>query len=465
MIRIFRHYISTAYLWLLLSEGLIFFIAMYWAAALRCLFSPVLYEQPERLTSSLVYALVLTGCCSLAGLYRKTLDREEYKLLERINLAFAIAIFVLVFLYYAIPVLMLSRNLLLTALFFSFFGQLLTRYLFYKFANLDRLKRRLLVIGAGMRAEELEQVNSRYVHRGFEIVGYVPLQDDQRLVTVADKLFHLGVTMSLLDIIHHLRADEVVIAADNRRKKLPVDELLEAKMSGVTVIDLQTFYEREQRLLFLETLNPGWLLFADGFVNHGTRHLVKRGFDIVASVLWLLATWWIMLLTALMIALESGFSADVLYRQTRVGYRNRPFTVIKFRSMAVDAEKMGAQWASEEDGRATRVGRFIRKYHIDELPQLFNVLRGEMSFVGPRPERPEFVADFIEKIPYYKERHRVKPGITGWAQLCYPYGAGELETRQKLQYDLYYVKNYSLFLDLTIMLSTIEVVLWGRGGR
>lgn len=463
MIRIFRHYISTAYLWLLLMEGLVFYAALYWGATVRFLLTNTDFSNQEMMLPSLVYAAVFMASSLLAGLYRKTLDREEYKLLERINLAFATGIFVLVFIYYAIPELILSRNVLLTALVFSFLGQLLTRYVFYKFANLDALKRRVLVIGAGVRADELEQVNSSFVHRGFEIVGHVAIDDE--LIAVHDKLFYLDKPYGLKQIVKQERVDEIVIAVDDRGKRIPVDDLLDAKMSGIVVIDLQAFYEREQRLIFLETLTPSWLVFSDGFDNDGVRRFIKRGFDIVASILWLLGTWWIMLLTALAIGLESGFAKPVLYRQTRVGYRERSFTLIKFRSMELDAETEGAQWTSEHDGRITRVGRFIRKYRIDELPQLFNVLRGDMSFVGPRPERPEFVAGFLQRIPYYKERHRVKPGITGWAQLCYPYGAGDRETRHKLQYDLYYVKNYSLFLDLTVMLSTIEVVLWGRGGR
>ncbi len=172
-----------------------------------------------------------------------------------------------------------------------------------------------------------------------------------------------------------------------------------------------------------------------------------------------------MLLTALAILLENGFKGPILYRQLRVGEKNKNFELLKFRSMKVDAEKKGAQWAQKNDKRITLVGRFIRKSRIDELPQIFNVLRGDMSFVGPRPERPEFVQGFNERIPFYRERHRVKPGITGWAQLCYPYGADEYDTIQKLQYDLYYVKNYSLFLDFSIMLNTVEVILWGKGAR
>ncbi len=462
MIRIFRHYISTAYLWLMLAEWLVFYLAMHWGATVRFLYAASWYSQQEMILASLVFSAVFTASCSVLGLYRKTLDKEEYNLLERINFAFTIAIFILIFVYYIIPELMLARSVLISAILFSFAGMLLTRYLFYRFVNLENLKRRVLVVGCGQRASELGVVNSSFIYRGFEIVGYIEL--DEEPVAVSNPI-KLSEDLTLAQVVEVEKVDEVVIAVDDRRKKLPVDDLLDIKMSGIVVMDLQTFYEREQRLVYLETLSPSWLVFSDGFVNDGARPVIKRAFDVVASIILLSATWWVMLITMLAIYLESGFRAPVLYRQTRVGYRNKPFDVIKFRSMRVDAERNGAQWASQTDDRVTRVGRIIRKYRIDELPQLFNVLNGDMSFVGPRPERPEFVKGFEETIPYYKERHRVKPGITGWAQLCYPYGASERDTWQKLQYDLYYVKNYSLFLDLTIMMSTVEVVLWGKGAR
>lgn len=462
MIRIFRHYISTAYLWLMLVEWLVFYLAMHWGATVRFLYTDSWYSQAEMIEASAVFSAVFTLSCSALGLYRKTLDKEEYNLLQRINYSFAIAIFILVFIYYIIPDLMLARSVLISAIVFSFVGLLLTRYLFYRFVNLDKLKRRVLVIGCGQRASELEVVNSSFIYRGFEIMGYVSLDDEPVAVS---NIITLTPELTLAQVVEQQNIDEVVIAVDDRRKKLPVDDLLDVKMSGIAVMDLQTFYEREQRLIYLEALSPSWLLFSDGFIRHDARSVVKRGFDVLASILLLSVSWWIMLLTMLAIYLESGFGAPVLYRQTRVGYRDRPFQVIKFRSMRLDAEKNGAQWASETDDRVTRVGKVIRKFRIDELPQLFNVFKGDMSFVGPRPERPEFVQGFEERIPYYKERHRVKPGITGWAQLCYPYGANEYDTCQKLQYDLYYVKNYSLFLDLTIMMSTVEVVLWGKGAR
>jgi len=462
MIRIFKHYISAAYLWLMLIEWLMFFLAMYWGSAVRFLFKDSWYSPQQMLNAAIVYSLAFIFSCSALGLYRKTLDKEEYNLLERISFSFAVAIFMLVFVYYSIPGLMLARSVLFCAIGFSLLGMLLIRYLFYRFSSHDKLIRRVLVLGTGERAAELMQVNSQFVHRGFEIVGYIALENE---TTIVENPIIIGGNHTLSKVVAEANVDEVVIAPDDRGTDLPLDDLLDIKMSGILVMDLLTFYEREQRLVFLDVLSPSWLLFSDGFSNSGMRPVFKRLFDILACVLLLAVSWWVMLLTALAIYIEDGLRAPVFYRQQRVGYLNQPFAVIKFRSMRVDAEKNGAQWASTTDDRITKVGKVIRKYRIDELPQLINVFKGNMSFVGPRPERPVFVDGFVETIPYYMERHRVKPGITGWAQLCYPYGANEHDTRQKLQYDLYYVKNYSIFLDLAIMMSTVEVVLWGKGAR
>jgi sugar transferase (PEP-CTERM system associated) len=216
----------------------------------------------------------------------------------------------------------------------------------------------------------------------------------------------------------------------------------------------------------LDVLNPSWMIFGDGFRRDPIRLFSERAFDLLASLALLALTWPLMVLTMLAIKLEDGWRAPLLYRQKRIGYESQPFDVLKFRSMSTCAESDGqARWATENDSRVTRVGAIIRKVRIDELPQILNVLAGDMSFVGPRPERPEFVDDLGRKIPYYRERHCVKPGITGWAQLCYPYGSSEHDAAEKLQYDLYYVKNHSLLFDLMILLQTAEVVLWGKGGR
>jgi sugar transferase (PEP-CTERM system associated) len=280
---------------------------------------------------------------------------------------------------------------------------------------------------------------------------------DQSQIIIYDK--------PIIAIAEQHKIDEIVIAIDDRRLQLPLDELLDCKMSGLTIMNIVEFYEREQGIISLENVNSSWLIFCDGFAQGDFRSLEKRFFDLFASLILLAVAWPVMLLTALAIVLESRSKGPILYRQVRVGENNQDFEVLKFRSMKTDAEQNGAQWAKKNDHRITRVGRIIRNCRVDELPQIFNVLRGDMSFVGPRPERPEFVQGFNERIPYYRERHRVKPGITGWAQLCYPYGADENDTIQKLQYDLYYVKNYSLFLDFSIMFNTVEVILWGKGAR
>jgi len=458
VIRVFRHYISSAYLWLLLIEAGLFFFAMYFSSELSISWD----ASKDVFTASLVFSLLLTLACSAMGLYRRSLSTDDYNLLARTTASFALAIVALIVIYYSLPHFFIARNVLAIATILAFIGIMTSRYLFYHFANLETLKRRVLVIGSGKKAAQLNGVNDSFIHKAFTLLGYVALPGDH---TIVPKHQLIPLDKKLIEITELLGIDEIVIALDDNRRGLPLDELLDCKMSGLAILDLMSFYEREQGLVSLDNLHPAWLIFSDGFAQGGLRRFSKRLFDLLASLLLFLVAWPFMIITSLAIFFESGCKGPVFYRQLRVGENNIPFQVLKFRSMYTDAEKHGAQWAKAKDNRITRVGSIIRKFRIDELPQIFNVLRGEMSFVGPRPERPEFVSGFEERIPYYRERHRVKPGITGWAQLCYPYGADENDAIQKLQYDLYYVKNYSIFLDLSIMFNTVEVVLWGRGAR
>jgi sugar transferase (PEP-CTERM system associated) len=270
----------------------------------------------------------------------------------------------------------------------------------------------------------------------------------------------------LINYVADNHIDQLVLAADERRKGLPVQDLLDCKMSGVEVIDLSTFFERETGQIRLDILQPSWLFLSDGFGVSAFRLVKKRLFDLTIVFLLLPIVIPIMLLSALAILLDNRGNGGILYRQIRVGKNGRLFEILKFRSMVVNAEEDGkARWASTNDGRITRVGSFMRKYRLDELPQFFNILKGEMSFVGPRPERPEFVNELAENIPYYNERHRVKPGLTGWAQIRYPYGASIEDGKNKFQYDLYYVKNYSNFFDAFVLLQTADAVLFGKGAR
>jgi sugar transferase (PEP-CTERM system associated) len=462
MIRIFKHYISRAYLWLIIAEWLIFYLAMYLGSDVRFINVASWYTDKDIVEASIIFSVTLSTMCVGLGLYRRSLDWEDYNLALRVCVSFALGTAVILSIYYLFPKYSIARSVFIYAMVFAFLGMMLSRYFFYRFVSHDKLRRRVLVLGVGKKAKGLTEINNRYIHKGFVISGFVKVGNETSIV---DEGMVIGSSASLRQLVEEYSIDEIVIALDDRRRSMPLTQLLDCKALGVQIMDLLGFYEREQGLIFLDSLTLSWVIFSDGFDFSALKSMGKRGVDIIASLGLLVVAWPFMLLTACAIMLESGLRAPVLYRQIRVGEGSQNFAVMKFRSMRTDAEKNGAQWAQKNDDRVTRVGKFIRKCRIDELPQIFNVLKGDMSFVGPRPERPEFVEGFEERIPFYAERHRVKPGITGWAQLCYPYGANEQDTVNKLQYDLYYVKNYSLFLDISIILGTVEVILWGRGAR
>jgi sugar transferase (PEP-CTERM system associated) len=324
------------------------------------------------------------------------------------------------------------------------------------------MRHRVLVFGVGDEAENVGRV-LRKSDPDIEIVGFYPCATDTEIVVPSQVV--LSRQMSLPDTAHALKVDEIIVAVRERRGgALPLRELLDCKLSGVRVLDLASYFERALGQLRLDSLRVGWLIFGEGFRQSWRRTTFKRFFDVVVASMLLLLAMPVMLVTALLIILEDGF--PVFYRQERVGLDGRLFKVIKFRSMRNDAESDGKpRWASTNDDRVTRVGRVIRKLRIDELPQLCNVLAGDMSLVGPRPERPYFVDQLTRDIPFYAVRHSVKPGLTGWAQVCYHYGSTVDDSVQKLQYDLYYVKNHTLFVDIVILFQTVGVVLTGKGAR
>lgn len=322
---------------------------------------------------------------------------------------------------------------------------------------------RVLVLGTGAQAAMVHGALLDGARSGMQCVGFLPTSGPIEHRVPTHQV--LSSRMSLADAVREFRVNEVVVAVQQQRGGiLPIRELLSCRLQGVLVSDPAGFFERVRGELPLDALKASWLIYGDGFRQSLARRLVKRLFDLVASLVLLVVTAPVMLVTAIAIALESG--RPVIFRQERVGLNGRSFVLLKFRSMRTDAEKDGApKWAAANDPRVTRVGAFIRKVRIDELPQLFNVLKGEMSFVGPRPERPYFVDQLTEKIPYYGARHSVKPGITGWAQVRFTYGASLADSIRKLQFDLYYVKNHNLLLDLAILFATIRVVLRGEGAR
>ncbi|KAA1175037.1 TIGR03013 family PEP-CTERM/XrtA system glycosyltransferase [Marinobacter salinexigens] len=354
-------------------------------------------------------------------------------------------------------------GVLTTSSVIGFFLLGIARTLFFAIAGKDAFKRKVLVLGAGVRARQLlEDLQTPFNRKGFTFAGYVALPGEP--VEISKDLL-IDPVVPLHRYIQKHPVSEIVVAVDDRRKGLPMEDLLECKMEGVRIVDGATFYERESRKVALEMISQGWLVFTDGFTVSSVSGFSKRAIDLLAAGLLLLVSFPLMLFTVMAIKLEDGLRAPVFYSQERVGLNGRPFKVHKFRSMRTDAEKNGAVWAQKNDNRVTKVGAFIRKVRIDELPQIFNVLNGSMAFVGPRPERPVFVEKLAESIPFYNERHRVKPGITGWAQLCFAYADNEEDSREKLRYDLYYIKNQSLLLDLLVIIQTVEVVLFKKGSR
>jgi sugar transferase (PEP-CTERM system associated) len=340
---------------------------------------------------------------------------------------------------------------------------LVTRVAFSRLAGLDLLKRRVIVLGTGERAARIAGLTATGANRFFVPVTYLHCGGESRVPAAAQLDVRGQGPNAIADCARGLAATEIVVAADDR-DGLPIAELLRCRAAGIRVSNYIDFVERQTKTVDPDALQPNWLVFSDGFRHSALANLLSRCFDIVSAITLLLFTLPIMVLTALLIVLDSN--GPVFYRQERVGLNGGLFLVIKFRSMRIDAEEDGAaQWAAQRDTRVTRVGALIRKLRIDELPQLLNVLRGEMSLVGPRPERPCFVKEFTKKIPFYAERHCVKPGITGWAQVNYPYGASLEDARNKLGYDLYYVKNRGLFLDLIVVFQTVRVILFADGAR
>jgi sugar transferase (PEP-CTERM system associated) len=464
MIPIFSHYVPGRLMFLAGLEALVLLLAacvgisLHLADAGAVIGNAGMAVPPQ----ALVFTLCMLMLMSSMGLYQPDLWNGSHSVGIRLIAAFALGFLVTGLLFYLVPSLYLGPYQLAGAMAVALAGTTLVRIAFLKWSSLGVFKSRVLVLGTGsrvMRLAEFSQRNPNHV-----VVGFVSLQPSKHYIPLPHVL-PMAPGESLLSVVEKHGIDEIVIGVRDRRGGgFPVQQLLECRLRGTKVTELATFFEREHRQVLLESLNPSWMVLGDGFRQNLPRRAVKRLFDLAASIALLLATLPVMLLTALFIFLESGL--PILYRQERVGEGGRLFTLYKFRSMKNDAECDGTpRWAATDDDRATCVGRLIRKLRIDELPQVINVLKGDMSFVGPRPERPYFVDQLAGQIPYYALRHSVKPGITGWAQVRYPYGASIDDAIEKLQYDLYYVKNHGLFLDLMILIDTVQVVLWGKGAR
>jgi sugar transferase (PEP-CTERM system associated) len=448
-------------------EAAIAFLSVYAAALIRFEIPlsrlPLLQQDIGALwPRAAMFALIVVVCLMAFGLYSARQRAQLSGVLVRVAATLVVAACAVAAVFYLLPSIHLWRGVEALAVVFAGCGIVLSRVVFVHVVNQEIFKRRVLVYGAGAAAASLASLRRSADRRGFQLLGFVPPPEEPRAVPEERLLDPQG---NLRALCERFNVNEVVVAMDDRRRGFPIRDLLECRLAGVDVTELLTFLERETGRVRLDVLNPSWMIFGQGFRRDPVRLFSSRLLDLAASLVVLAVSLPAMLVTVIAIKIEDGLTAPALYSQRRVGLGGREFKVLKFRSMRQDAEANGAVWAQRSDPRVTRVGAVIRKLRIDELPQILNVLRGHMSFIGPRPERPEFVAELAEKIPYYVQRHCVKPGITGWAQLCYPYGSSEQDALEKLQYDLYYIKNNNLLFDLAILVQTAEVVLLGKGAR
>jgi sugar transferase (PEP-CTERM system associated) len=467
VLRISNHYVSKIVFVLLFVEVLVLLGAAYAGAMVRRfeIADPANVPQLEHfLTSAIAFTAAIIFSMSAMGMYQLNFSeglRNPFflKLMPSFLMGFAI----LTLVFYIAPELYFGRGILLAVFVIAAAGIFLARIIFFKTSEARFLESRIMFLGGGPLAKECSDLAAQNTsYHKYNIAGFIA-NPSEELCVPSSNLLTVRDGDSLVTMARKYNVEEIVVSVQNRRGGFPIKELLDCKLEGIKVTDAATFFERETCQIRVDSLQPSWLVFGGGFDQSFARTFMKRSFDLVCSIIILAVSFPIMLLAALMVYLEDR--GPIFYSQERVGEDSKPFKVLKFRSMRADAEQGGKpQWAAQNDPRVTRVGNFMRKTRIDELPQILNVFKGEMSFVGPRPERPYFVEQLIEVVPYYNVRHSIKPGITGWAQVRYGYGSSAEDALQKLQYDLYYVKNNSLFLDVLVLIDTLKVVLF-RSGR
>jgi len=462
VIRLFKHYVPHAVLLLGLVDVVLLMVTAEASWMLRAWqIGMTITPAGSRLGPIITFAIAVEVSMVAVGVYGLEALQSVRFACVRLIVAVALGMIFISVVSFLLPGVTLWRSNALYAALIAPTLLTISRMLLGTALGSEAFKRRVLVLGAGPRAARIKALADK-PGAGFIVCVFIGMNDGPDAVRGA---INRDAIESLGDHVVNLKASEVVLALQERRNALPLQDLLRIKTTGVHVNELSTFLERETGRVDLATASHSWLIFSDGFSSgRFVSTVAKRLFDILASLLLLILSAPVMLLTALAVKLESRGPA--FYRQKRVGLFGVEFDVIKLRSMRQDAEVAGlAVWAQENDPRITRVGRFIRMVRIDELPQVWVVLKGKMSFVGPRPERQQFVTALTTQLPFYAERHMVKPGITGWAQINYPYGASLEDARNKLEYDLYYAKNYTPFLDILILLQTVRVLLWPSGAR
>ena len=445
---------------ILILDVLIAILSYYAGHLVRFGMSYSLFDHWYATVQIIFYVITVLLSAYFCELYNPSHVSSRIELAARIAVSNTIAFFVLASYYYLAPDYSLGRGVFSLSL--IFFGILhYSRQRVFRFTqNLSRFSKKIIILGTGTLAEEIKSIIS-CSHKNLVFVGYI--KHEQYEPTIASKDI-IGSSRNFEEIISGKKVDQIVVALSERRGALPVRELLTSKLKGIEIFDAPSFYEELTGKLLLEDLHPSWFIYSKGFKITPFKKAWKRALDIILSFVGILFV--LPFIPIIITLIKSSSEGPILFKQKRVGAGGNEFTLLKFRTMSENAEKeTGPVWASENDPRITWPGRWFRKVRIDEIPQLVNILKGEMSLIGPRPERKEFVDKLTEIIPYYNERHSIKPGLTGWAQINYPYGATDKDAFEKLRYDLYYIKHYNMILDLIITLDTIKVVLFGKGGR
>lgn len=467
MFKLFRQYYSKKVIFLLVTENVLIAGALLASIHLRFYDDSFLADNVIHGPLFPVEAFVIVVLGQLCLYYNDLYDLTTVCLRSELLIRLAQAVGGWCLLMAAVsavyPQLLLGRGIVLLTVLLTAIGMWLWREVSGKLGIFFRNRERILILGTGKVGINLCRKLLTRSDLDFEIVGF--LDDDPR--RLGEKLVNPGI-IGTIDNLEHIvsseRVNRVIVALPDRRGRLPVQKLLNLRLQGVVIEDVHTIYEMVTGRISLDSVRPSWMIFSDGFRKFRWQLLLKRCFDLIFALVVFLLSLPLMVVIAICIKLDS--EGPVLFEQERVGQFGRVFTLFKFRSMKKEAEEGGVPcWATQNDSRVTRLGRFLRDFRLDELPQVLNILRGDLSFVGPRPERPYFVERLEEKLPYYRERHVVKPGLTGWAQIRFPYASSEEETREKLEYDFFYIKNFSILFDLAIVFETGKIVLFGRGAR
>ena len=463
ILHIFKKDLPLRNLLFVVGEGALIYAAVLMAAFLRFGSAHASFLSGEVLGKALLIMVVCQASLYYNELYDLKVTDTYLELGLRLTKAIGFASVVLALIYYCIRSLLMGRGIFFITLAFLLFLVVSWRYAYNCVLKKKMFTERVLILGHGGLCQGIIDEITGRPDSGYQVSGVISMNS-----TSPSAFFrgipHFRMNQTLCESAESLHAKKIIVAMDEKRGKLPTQELLHCKMKGIDILEGETFYEQLTGKIFVEELNPSWLIFSDGFRKSWITRFMKRATGLVVASVGLLLTFPLIGLIALAIKLDS--KGPVIFKQDRSGKDGRVFKLCKFRSMIANAEAAcGPCWAMDDDWRITRMGKILRKYRMDEIPQMWNVLKGEMSFVGPRPERPEFVKKLAGMIPYYSERHTVKPGITGWAQVSYGYGASVEDALEKLKYDLFYIKNMSLVMDLIIILKTAKIVLLKSGAR